>query len=476
MPSTEATRLTASIHRTVRDFLRKHKLTETQKVLLVGVSGGPDSVALLHILAELRAGLSLRLHAAHLNHRLRGGESDADAAYVRSICHGLGVPVTIESADVESYRRRARLSLEEAGRHVRYGFFATIAKKVGAQAVLLGHTADDQAETVLMHLLRGSGLGGLRGMEALSAWRGAKGASLIIGRPLLGVRRRETHAYCKAHKLVPRRDSSNTSLKFFRNRVRLELLPALRTYNPRIDEALARMAEGATHAVAHLEGQVDAVWKGLAHPSKAGLSLDKEAFARLSTALKTLALQRALAKVRGDVQGIEWEHLAKMQAIARGPAGRSISLPGGLRFEADYQKLLLRRGDTQAPGALEETPLSIPGVTAVGGWRVEARLAKAPKTAHAAANVLWLDESWAKKGLTLRGRRPGDRFTPSGMRAPKKLQDFMVDAKIPRAERDSLPLLCAGGEILWVAGYRASALAKRPAAGKRALRIELEKQ
>ena len=471
MPSTEGSRLTAHLQRTVRDFLRKHKLAETQKVLLVGVSGGPDSTALLHILAQLRSDLHLRLHAAHLNHRLRGSESDADVVYVQSLCRSLNVPVTIESADVEAYRRRARLSLEEAGRHVRYGFFATIAKKVAAQAVLLGHTADDQAETVLMHLLRGSGLGGLRGMEAMSRWRGAKGASLVIGRPLLGVRRSETHAYCKAHKLAPRRDSSNKSLKFFRNRLRLELLPALRTYNPRIDDALVRMAEGATHAVAHLEGQVSALWKELAHPSKEGLSLDRKAFAKLSPALQTIALQRALAEVRGDLQGIEWEHLAKMQAIAGGRAGRSVSLPGGLRFESAYHQLLLRRGDAQAAGGLDETTLTIPGVTVAGGWKVEAKLAKIPKTARPAANVLWLDPAWAKKGLTLRGRRPGDRFTPSGMRSPKKLQDFMVDAKIPRAARDSVPLLCANGDILWVVGYRASAVAKLPMAGKTALRI-----
>ncbi|MBM4405381.1 MAG: tRNA lysidine(34) synthetase TilS [Chloroflexi bacterium] len=473
MPSTEASRLTARLHRRIADFLRARKLAPSRSVLLVGISGGPDSVALLHALASLRPSLSFRLHAAHLNHRLRGNESEADAGYVRDLCRALDIPLTIESAEVEAYRRRARLSLEEAGRHIRYGFFATVAKKVGAQAVLLGHTADDQAETVLMHLLRGSGLGGLRGMEAVSAWRGASGATLVVARPLLTTRRRETHDYCTAHRLAPRRDSSNRSLKFFRNRVRLELLPALRSYNPRIEDALLRMAEGASHADDYLKEQVAALWKSLATLSKEGISLEKDAFAKLPLALQTVALQRALAHLRGNLEGIEWEHLAAMREIAAGPAGRSTSLPGGLRFEAGYRELTLRReAPPQAPPP-SETPLAVPGAAAFGEWSFTAKLTAMPKSPRPSPNVLWLDAAWAERRLTLRVRRPGDRFTPSGMRAPKKLQDFMVDAKLPRSLRDRLPLLCADGAILWLVGLRASALASRPKAGQRALRVTL---
>jgi tRNA(Ile)-lysidine synthase len=218
----------SSLTQQVLDFIREKGLVKSGEKLVVAVSGGPDSVCLLHILADLRSELGVELHVAHLNHRLRGKDSEADAAYVAGLTRRLGLPATVASSDVEAYQKKKHISLEEAAREVRYDFLAEVARKMGAARVAVGHTADDHIETVLMHLLRGSGTGGLRGMRPLTAY-----GDLIIIRPLLALSGRDTIAYCRQHRLRPRRDASNFSPEPLRNRIRHNLLPELRKYNRR---------------------------------------------------------------------------------------------------------------------------------------------------------------------------------------------------------------------------------------------------
>jgi tRNA(Ile)-lysidine synthase len=212
-------------------YIRGKNLASSGDKLVVAVSGGPDSVCLLHILSGLRQELGIELHIAHLNHKLRGAESDADAEYVAGLARRLKIPATIESRDVRAYRAQHRLTLEEAAREVRYNFLAGVAEQTGAEKVAVGHTADDHAETVLMHLLRGSGTRGLRGLLPVSRWQ-SSGRSLTVIRPLLELNRQDTVDYCRAHKLKPHTDTSNLSAEPFRNRVRRHLLPELRKYNP----------------------------------------------------------------------------------------------------------------------------------------------------------------------------------------------------------------------------------------------------
>jgi len=462
----------------VAAFLEAHGLADG-RTLLVGVSGGPDSVALLHALAGLREALPVRLHAAHLDHGLRGRESRADAEYVAGLCERLGVPLISKRVDVAAFRHRLGLSMEDAARRVRYGFFAEAGKKAGARVVLVGHTADDQVETVLLHLLRGSGVAGLAGMEALARAPSAgdgEAAPLLVGRPLLGVSRRETEAYCAAHRLGPRRDSSNRSPRFLRNRVRRELLPVLRRYNPSIDAALLRLAEQAALTARHLDRQVEQVWPRLARPEQGAVVLDRAELAALDPALQAHALRRAVAQVKGDLQGIAAAHIRRVAELAAGPAGRSASLPGGIRFVTGYERHRLgRRGEAApaAPALRGETRLRVPGTTYAGGWRVRATTEAADAELRSAGCVALLDVALARRALVVRSRRPGDRFRPLGMAQAKKLQDFFVDAKVPREARDAVPLVCADGEIVWVVGYRIGEAARVPAGALRRLRLEL---
>ena len=226
------------------DFIRQYHLLEQPGRLVVAVSGGPDSVCLLHILLGLKDELHIDLHIAHLNHQLRGIDSRKDAQFVSELARQLNIPSTIAERDVRKYKEEYHLTLEEAAREVRYTFLQEVVKTVGANGVAVGHTRDDNVETILMHLVRGTGTRGLRGLQPVNRWplSNQSPESITITRPLLEVTRVETAGYCREHNLVPRIDKTNLSLSLLRNRIRLQLLPELRHYNPRIDDALLRMA------------------------------------------------------------------------------------------------------------------------------------------------------------------------------------------------------------------------------------------
>ena len=384
--------------------------------LLVGVSGGADSVCLLVALAGLRGSSTLELHAAHLNHGLRGAESDADAAYVEALCASLAVPLVLDSADVEGYRRRRRLSLEEAARNARYGFFAATAKSVAARAVALGHTADDQVETVLMHILRGSGVAGLRGMEPVGRWRARGGAELVLLRPLLGTRRSETEEYCESLELDPRTDSTNESPEFLRSRLRRELVPLLRGYNPRVDEGILRLAAAAGEADDYLRKEAARAWRGIGRVESGDALIDAAGLGRLPAALRVEVFRAALSELRGDLSGIEATHLQKMAELAAGPAGRSVDLPGRLSFLAGYQCHRLGPRRAAAPSVLKrKRRLNVPGLTALPGWRVDASLVPAKDAdLRASGHAVHMATSVASGGLWVAARRDGGPVSTPG--------------------------------------------------------------
>ena len=317
----------AHLRSRVRDAL-EHADLARDSLLVVAVSGGPDSLALLHALHSLSAEIGLRLHGAHLDHGLRGEESAADARFVAAEFRRLGLPGTLECAAVASVRRERKLSLEEAARDVRYAFLAQVAERLDADAVALGHTADDQAETVLMRLLRGSGLAGLRGMSALTHRTLAHGSVALV-RPLLDVTRAEVAEFCRELGLAPRDDASNASTDMLRNRVRLDLIPYLEDYNPSVRRALLRLARSSARDLAYIEEQVDAAMLIVASRTSDGVALDRDSFARLHPAIQAHALRRAFAMCRGSARDLEQYHVDQMARLIGGRAGTSLDLPGG---------------------------------------------------------------------------------------------------------------------------------------------------
>ena len=322
----------------VFSFICQHGLVSREKLLVVGVSGGPDSVCLLHLLVGLKERLGISLHVAHLNHVLRGMESEADAQYVSELAERLGIGVTLEQRDVKSYQSEHGLSLEEAAREVRYHFFAEVASSVGTDRIALGHTADDQAETILMRLVRGSGVYGLQGMQPLTQWESLADTRLMVVRPLLEVSRKEVEAYCQQHALTPRIDSSNLSSSYFRNRIRNELMPLLQSYNPRINEALLRTADSLAVDLSFLEQQVSQIWDKVVREGGEAIILNAKELIPLHPALQRYLLREAVRRLLGNLKDIEWRHIEKMMEALSMRAGKRLNLPRGLSFYIEREE------------------------------------------------------------------------------------------------------------------------------------------
>jgi len=448
---------TVALPERVSRFITEHHLLPKRGKLVVAVSGGPDSVCLLHILHGLQDKSGIMLHVAHLNHELRGAESDADAQYVADLARRLGLPATVEQHDARAYQRSRRLSLEEAARELRYNFLAEVAQTAGSDAVAVGHTLDDHIETILMHLIRGSGTRGLRGLQPSSTWHSGDVALTVI-RPLLETSRKETAAYCRRHRLKPRLDTSNLSLSPLRNRIRQQLIPLLQSYNPQVTDALLRTARIAADDLAALEEVALKLGGNIVTERRKTIILDRERFMNLPPALQRHLLRASVEKLLGNLMDIESRHIEEIMAALPRPAGKVITLPDGLVFTIEYDRYLLGRDPAALspfPALEKEYALKVPGTTALPGWQVVASIIRREqivKEGDSYTACFDLDRTGDK--LTIRPRRPGDRFQPLGMSQPKKLNEFMIDRKIPQAWRRRIPIVCSPEQIIWVVGWR----------------------
>ncbi len=432
----------------------------TTNLLVVAVSGGPDSLSLLHALHKLSGDDGPQLHCAHLDHGLRGAASTADAAFVADQCHSLGIPLTSEAVDVEEVRALRRLSVEAAAREVRYEFLSRVSRAQSARAVVLGHTADDQAETILMNIVRGSGLAGLQGMRP-SSMRKIDGVDLLMLRPLLAIDKRDTLDFCSALGLEPRLDTTNLSTVATRNMLRIEAIPLLERLNPAFREALLRLSRSATQGVAHLDREAGEAWNDMARHELGVVTLPKASLAVMDPAVRAHLLRRAVLEAKGDLDRLDQGHVEQMAQLVSGPAGRSLDLPGGLLFSVDYEDITFAVGGTvRVPTTIDGYhDITVPGETLVEPWNISARVMNRIESERATgksardANIEYLSFA-AIRDIQVRSRRAGDRFQPLGLSGHKKLQDFMVDSRVPREMRDATPLVVAGGRIAWVVGWR----------------------
>ncbi|MCD6599348.1 MAG: tRNA lysidine(34) synthetase TilS [Dehalococcoidia bacterium] len=503
----------------IEDFIWRHKLISTGDIIGVAVSGGADSVCLLHILAKWRSKLNVKLHVAHLNHQLRGAESEADAKYVVDLAARLDVPCTIGRRDVMAYKAEKSCSTEEAARDMRYDFLAEVAAVIGASRMAIGHTRDDQVETILMHILRGTGVSGLRGLEPCSPIPCQNYQTLATSRPtlaikpLLDVTRQETMRYCQEYHLEPRSDSSNFSLAFRRNRLRLELLPLLREYNSNVDQALLRLAGIANDDVVFIEQQALGLWDEMARGEEDVVYLNKRKSIALPLALQRQLIRLALVRVLGSTKDVEAIHIEAIRGLLSKPVGKRISLPHNIICYGGYNEIAIaaklshelftfchfeevsrlkgvvqdgisekfkQNYFSQQPVPLMQGRfrLHIPGETILPGWRVIASISSAVANAvrEPQSNlVATLDLQEVGNELSVRQCQPGDSFRPLGMRALKKLRRFMSDAKIPLPWRDYVPLVCSPRQIVWVVGWRIDDRVKITGTGRETLRLEFIK-
>lgn len=451
--------VTQPVVRCVHAFLASSSLLHPGDTLLVGVSGGADSVCLLHTLLQVAPLFDVRLRAAHLDHGLRGDEGEADASFVHDLCQRWRVPCTTGKSDITGLLRDHPdiTSVEHAAREVRYGFFADVARQVGATAVAVGHTADDQVETVFLHVLRGSGTHGLGGMRPESAWKSRlSGKSLSVCRPLLEVRREDTRAYCRGNCVEFREDLTNFSSAFLRNRLRLDVMPTLREINPQVDRAILRLSKVAQQEDMFWQAKVDALWPRVAVAGETEVHLRRGELGQLSLSLQQRLIIAAISHIQGDATGIEFDHIAAALSLMTKGSGKRRMLPRGMEVLTTHADLIVRMARTNPRKALPApVHLRVPGETVWGPWKITARVRQgAEQTEMDGRWTAILDFALIQDAITIRNRRDGDRFQPLGLKAPKKLQDCFVNAHIPREARGILPVLEVGGRIAWVAGLR----------------------
>jgi tRNA(Ile)-lysidine synthase len=443
--------LSARVLRTVR----RHALVARGGRVVVALSGGPDSVALVHLLLELQAAGELSVAGlAHFNHQLRGADADGDEAFCRTMAAALGLPIEVGRGDVRALARDQRRSVEDAARAARYAFLQDAADRLGADAIAVGHSADDQAETFLLRLIRGAGPRGLAGILPRAG---------RVVRPLIDIPRVDLRQYTASRQLESRDDTSNADLDIPRNRVRHELLPYLqREFSPGISGVLAREAAIARDDEDRLQQEAIDLAVSIVLRGRDAVDIDTAALTSLHPALASRVARMAL-QVRTPDTFIGFEHIERLLRFAReGAPGSALSLPGQQAVHRG-SRMVLGAEPPREPAAGQPNsfrfPLSIPGEVTLGvqGWAISAERAERldwPGGAGAArsANVAVALES-SSLPLAIRSRRPGDRFRPLGLGHGKKLQDFLVDRKVPRESRDSLPLVVDRDDrIVWVVG------------------------
>lgn len=476
------------IFRSVEAAITEFDMLQAKDSVLVGVSGGPDSVALVHILRELSPALSLRLGIAHLNHGLRGQDADNDADFVSSLADKLDLPFHIKKEDIRAYANKEKLSLEEAARHVRYAFFDEIAFKHRYNKIALGHQADDNAESILMFIIKGTGPAGMAGIAPVREGR--------IIRPLIRLTRRQIMRYLDAKRLPHVTDSSNLDPNFLRNRIRNHLIPVLQSaYNPGIIQTLNRFGEIFRSEQEWLRNLLGPVFESVVmHAEKDSARLSLKGLRGLHEAARRRVIRKAIAAVKGDLRRISFAHVASATRLVRADCeGRSLDFPDRIRIQKIGDALVitkeetaLRRIDPRAcrpqPGALRYhigEPGDAPETLHIekAGLRLRLTVMAAenlPELHKTGQRVAFFDMNKLQFPLVLRNFQPGDRFTPLGVRGSQKVKKFFIDHKVPADQRHRCSILLSGDTIAWVVGHRIGEQFRIEPATRRILRVELQ--
>ncbi len=476
--------------------IQTNHLMEQGDAVVVGVSGGPDSVCLIHVLHALSETLGIKLHAVHVNHMLRAEEAQADEEYTATLCEGLAIPLFIVRTDIAEMAEKLGMSIEEAGREARYHEFEAYAQSVGAVRIAVAHNRSDQAETVMMHLIRGSGMAGLAGMDYR---RGA------VIRPLLNISRGDIEQYCKASGLSPRIDSSNLKSDFARNRVRLDLLPSIdKNFGTDVVESLYRLSIHATEDNSYLDQCAETAYQTCLDsrndgPVIADTGVDKrvrfklDGLIGLHPAILNRVLRMAVCVIEGSSTGMGSVHYNSLKSlIAGGKTGTRTELPHGLRAYVTYGRLEMYI-ENNSSGSREKaeqrkssgffTTLIIPGTTYIP--ELQASLEISLENAGHIDNygrigynslVQFFDYDCIKRGINIRNRRDGDIFKPFKSNGTKKLKEYFIDKKIPREHRDEIPLVCIENEAIWVIGYKISDKFKVTENTKSVLKMEYNRR
>jgi len=453
----------------VKAWIEKYTMLATGDKILVACSGGPDSLALLHIFNEFSAEYNISVFAAHVDHMFRGAESAQEAAFVVDFCQQRGIVCYHTAIDVPKFIRETGLSGQDAARVVRYRYLRSVAQELGGAKIATGHHRDDQAETVLIHILRGAGSAGIQGIQPVNG---------DVIRPLLAVSRGEITEYCLAHHLEPQVDSSNLKTNYLRNRIRLILLPELeKQYNSAIKDALCRTAIIVGDEHDYIQTAARNMLSQVLVDQGGQLFMDAKVLQPLHIAVKREIFRLAIKKKQGNLTGISYHHVETLlELLSIGRVGSVIQLPGELVVYKSYEGLYLGGNDVKllSKADFPAQVLSVPGTTHIPelGIMITAALAEIREvTSHSHSGVF--DWETLTPPLFVRTRRDGDRFQPLGFHGSKKIKDFFIDTKVPRQVRDCTPIICDSRSIIWVGGYRQAEAGKVTAITKKFLKITI---
>lgn len=435
----------------VNSTIDKYRLLEKGDRVVVAVSGGPDSVFLLRALNELTKDLNLTLIVAHLDHCIRGTASKRDCRFVEDLAKGLGLPFESRSVDVPGLKKAERLSTEQAARRVRYNFFMDTLKGFGAQKVAMGHNADDQAETVLMRLIRGAGVKGLCGIPPIRDG--------IFIRPLIEVRRSEIETFLKTNGIEFVIDISNKEDIYLRNKIRNSLIPLLmREYNPGIVQSLIQTSE-----ILRKEDQFlnkiafDLFSQSRVYGGDKSVTLDISHLRKLDESMQIRILRKAIDSFSGNLKGITFKHFESILLMLCNREGNKfLNLPRGILIERRYNELIIKREEKERPFyysfsqipcfvRLEEVGKNLEFKIISPDYRLKLDI-------H--PNIAFMDYDQVRFPIIIRSFREGDRFQPMGLKGTKKLKDFFIDTKTPKSIRKRVPLLVFDDLIAWVIGLR----------------------
>lgn len=418
-------------------FLRTiqlNNLVERGDGIVLGVSGGPDSMCMLHLFCSIREEWDLSLYAVHLNHEFRGTDADADALYVKEMCEAWQVPLYSFSSNVEALAKEWKTSFEDAGRRERYRLFFKVMADQKAEKIAVAQNKNDQAETVLMRLIRGSGLDGLSGIDYYRA-------DGVI-RPVLDISRADIEAYCQNHQLMARIDHTNEDEKYTRNRIRKSLLSEMKAVNPMVIDHIVQTSQLLKAENELLNDLTLETVERISQKDQNGLVVELNAFNKLNIALKRRVLRHCIQEIRGHLTDVTFDEIETVIELAKlKKTGNRKNYHENLTFEISYDKLMIHLGKQNNKNFT---------------YKLEVREMTREEYADykLLADEIAIDKMKIAGELVIKTRTAGDRFFPMGLGGSKKVKDFFIDKKIPRDERDSIPIIWDEKGIVWIVGYR----------------------
>ncbi|HEY8500847.1 MAG TPA: tRNA lysidine(34) synthetase TilS [Clostridia bacterium] len=445
----------------VNSWAAENNVLKSGSLVLTGVSGGADSVCLLHVLYSLGRINGFSVAAVHMNHMLRAEESMQDEKFVQNICEQLGIPLRIYRRDVKAYSREKRCSLEEAGRILRYDLFHDVRNELDAQYIAVAHHKEDQAETIFLNLLRGSGLNGICGMEAVQGY---------IIRPLLNTEKKEIYEYLSQNNLKYRTDSSNFSNVYIRNAIRNRIFPEVeRQTGISLAQSLVRTADILKADRDFLERLAEKNYKSIMiSKSEHCVELDRSKLAGLDCAISGRIIRIAWGAVTGSRKGLESKHVkTALELAAKKGKNKTIDFPFGIIFKAEYDRVYVMKKKESKTAAPFFIKIQVPSDISLKEWEISAkfRVYQADEYEKSFGRIekrreksliQLFDYDAVTEGINIRYRLPGDVFAPYGGPGKKKLKDFFIDQKVPQQKRDEMLLIAEGKEIIWIVGLRTS--------------------